>query len=180
MPDLPRLTGPRVSLRRPVDGDADRLVSLGRDPEIIKWFEIDPAGAPMMTRDWAESWLAELSASYSWIIARQGDLIGTIRLMDVWLREGHARVALGLQSSRETGKGYGREALTLVLGYAFDTLGLHRIGLRVMTTNTAAIRCYEACGFQHEGREREAAWTPEGRVDDLVMGLLAPEWRAAQ
>ncbi|GIT92111.1 N-acetyltransferase [Jannaschia pagri] len=180
MPDLPILTGPNISLRAPQDGDAETMVALGRDPEITKWSGLKPGTLPPLDRAWATGWLAEVSASVSWVIARCGTFIGAIRLMDVWPAEGHARVAMGLQSSRDTGKGYGREALGLVLGYAFDTLGLHRVGLRVMVTNAAAIRCYEACGFVVEGREREACWTPDGRVDDLVMGLLAPDWRAAR
>lgn len=178
MLDRPTLIGPRLVLRSPIPADADTLVGLGRDPEIMKWFGMKTDGVPPLDLTWAQNWLSEIEQSCSWIIARDDVLIGTIRLMDVWLNEGRARVAMGLQSSRDTGQGFGQEALNLVLGHAFDTLGLHRVGLRVMATNDRAIRCYLSCGFVEEGREREAAWTPEGRVDDLIMGLLAPEWRA--
>ena len=44
-------------------------------------------------------------------------------------------------------KGYGSEAMGLLLDYGFATLGLHRIQLYVYANNARAIRCYEKVGF---------------------------------
>jgi RimJ/RimL family protein N-acetyltransferase len=63
-----------------------------------------------------------------------------------------------------------------VLEYAFGELGLHRIGLRVVAYNVRAIRCYSACGFIEEGREREAAHVAGEWHDDVIMGLLSREF----
>jgi len=55
------------------------------------------------------------------------------------------------------GQGLGTEVTRVVLDFAFGPLALHRVGLRVLAYNRRAIGCYEKCGFQEEGREREPA-----------------------
>lgn len=67
--------------------------------------------------------------------------------------------------------------MRLALAYGFDGLGLHRIDLRVLAFNERAIRCYRKCGFVVEERLREPALVDSERHDDLIMGLLASEFR---
>jgi RimJ/RimL family protein N-acetyltransferase len=74
------------------------------------------------------------------------------------------------------GRGLGREATRLVLVWGFDVLGLHRIQLEVLATNSPAIRCHTACGFRQEGVRREAQLYPDGWKDFTVMGLLRSEY----
>ena len=64
-----------------------------------------------------------------------------------------------------------------MLGYAFKTLRLHRVGIRVLAYNKRAIRAYEKCGFGVEGRERETAFVNGVWHDDIMMGLLDREFR---
>ena len=79
----------------------------------------------------------------------------------------------GLNGGRQSGVA---GAIRLVLAHAF-TLGLHRISLRVVTYTARAIRCYSACGLVVEGRGREAALVGGERHDDIMMGVLAREFR---
>ena len=76
------------------------------------------------------------------------------------------------------GQGYGTEATRLMLGLAFDSIGLHRVGLSVFSFNERAIRSYEKAGFRLEGRARDAILRDGERRDELSMAILAPEWRA--
>ena len=78
------------------------------------------------------------------------------------------------------GRGYGTEAIELVLGFAFDGLGLHRIGLQVVAINARATSLYENLGFRVEGRLRDAYRDGDGWCDGIVMGLLEDEYRAGQ
>jgi RimJ/RimL family protein N-acetyltransferase len=75
------------------------------------------------------------------------------------------------------GHGYGTEATALMVDHAFRTLGLHRIGLSVFEFNERAIRAYRRCGFQVEGRAREAIWRDGRWWDEIAMSILASEWR---
>ena len=75
------------------------------------------------------------------------------------------------------GRGFGTEITRLVLGYAFDAVGLHRVELEVYAFNPRAQRVYEKCGFRVEGRRREALLWDGERVDVLDMGILRTDPR---
>jgi RimJ/RimL family protein N-acetyltransferase len=74
-------------------------------------------------------------------------------------------------------KGYGTEALKLLLKHGFETLNLNRIFLRVYEDNPRAIHCYEKVGFVHEGRMRQGRFTKGQFVDILFMSVLREEWK---
>jgi putative acetyltransferase len=70
------------------------------------------------------------------------------------------------------GQGIGRELLEMLLHVADNFLGLTRVDLEVFPDNTRAIRLYEGCGFEHEGRKRKAVWRHGEHQDILVMGRV--------
>lgn len=73
------------------------------------------------------------------------------------------------------GKGYGREAIQLLLTYGFRHHNLNKVHLRVHARNERAVRAYAACGFVEEGRMRQQVWS-DGAYDDLIcMGVLHNE-----
>ncbi|HEY7357566.1 MAG TPA: GNAT family protein, partial [Ktedonobacterales bacterium] len=72
------------------------------------------------------------------------------------------------------------EAVRLLLDYAFRLRNLHKVWLRVVSTNERAIRAYRACGFVEEGRLREQTWGDGRYVDDVYMGILRTEWEQAR
>jgi RimJ/RimL family protein N-acetyltransferase len=78
------------------------------------------------------------------------------------------------------GKGFGREVAGAMLRYAFDTLNLHRVYLRVNADHEPGIRSYRAAGFKDEGVLRQAIFVDGKYVDLLLMGVLRDEWREAQ
>ena len=111
------------------------------------------------------------------VIEADGKCIGQCALFGV---DGVARTAeLGITIGDKDywGRGYGREAVALLVDYGFRHHNLHRIHLKVHAANERAHRCYRACGFVEEGRLRNHVWS-NGAYDDLmVMGILRSEWR---
>ena len=81
-----------------------------------------------------------------------------------------------LAKEEHRGKGIGREALSLLLRYAFDTLGLRRVELTVFAENSRARLCYLKAGFTEEGVARQKTWK-NGKFHDIVsMAVLRDEW----
>jgi len=69
-------------------------------------------------------------------------------------------------------KGYGTEALSLLIDYGFQALNLHNIWLKVYSFNERAIKVYEKIGFKVIGRRREARLRGTERHDDIFMDIL--------
>jgi len=89
-------------------------------------------------------------------------------------------VGIGIGDPDYRGKGYGTEAMQLVLDYAFRGLNLNRVSLNVFAFNKRAIRSYEKCGFRYEGTQREVIFKEDQRWDIIDMGILRTEWEQLQ
>jgi RimJ/RimL family protein N-acetyltransferase len=74
-------------------------------------------------------------------------------------------------------KGYGTEAMNLMLDYSFNVLNLHSVELEVYETNERAYACYKKVGFKETGRKREASYYSGKYIDHLIMDILKTEWK---
>ncbi len=108
----------------------------------------------------------------------ENSLIGFVMLYLEWISQGDAWVGISIGEREYWGKGYGTDAMELILYYAFEELNLHRVSLGVLAYNPRAIRAYEKAGFVVEGAERQAANKDGVRYDALIMGILRDEWLA--
>lgn len=71
------------------------------------------------------------------------------------------------------GKGYGTEAVSLAVNYAFETLNLRKLVARVFEPNRASSRVLEKNGFVLAGRLTEQVYIESlGYVDELYYELL--------
>ena len=104
-------------------------------------------------------------------------LIGFVALHSIEWNNRAAQLAIGIGEPGYRGKGYGSDALRLVLRYAFDELNLLRVGLDVISSNVAAVRAYEKAGFVREGAMRRAVLRDGQHHDRLIMGILHDECR---
>lgn len=102
--------------------------------------------------------------------------IGQMDIFEInWkIRKGTMGTVIG--SDEHRGKGYGTEALKLLIEYAFGVLGLERLELDVYADNARAIRCYEKAGFVHEGTRRHAAMVNGRYADVRTMSVIKPDW----
>jgi RimJ/RimL family protein N-acetyltransferase len=106
-------------------------------------------------------------------------LIGECELEVSWNHQS-AWVGIGIGEPDYRGKGYGTDAMRVLVGYGFRELGLHRIQLGVFGFNTRAIRSYEKAGFVREQVLRGGIFKDGVHYDEYRMGLLRPEWEAMQ
>lgn len=75
------------------------------------------------------------------------------------------------------GRGFGSEATSLVIDYAFENTNLNRISLDVLAFNPRARRAYEKAGFVYEGTSREAFRFDGEYIDDVLMAILRSDWK---
>ncbi|MDK1490369.1 GNAT family protein [Sinorhizobium sp. 7-81] len=173
----PILEGPNIRLRPPCEADIEARLLLGSDPDIAAMFAASKEDVRPITRERAAAWVRNLGEHpHAWIIEIQGACAGEIRLDRVVQHDRHASMAIGIYDSALLGRGFGSEAIDLLHKHAFGSMGLHRIGVRVLSYNKRAIRAYEKSGFVVEGREREAAFVNGAWHDDVMMGLLHHEF----
>jgi len=176
----PVLRGEMISLRPIRAEDAEAAWNLVTDPEGRRL----TGTTAIFTRDQVEDWcatIANVAGRYDWAITAGGtdEMLGEIVLNDLDLQASSANVRLGLRPGHR-GRGYAREALILVLRFAFDPppegLGLHRVSLDVLSLNPRAFALYESLGFVTEGRLRDAHVAGERYCDVILMSMLEDDY----
>ena len=115
---------------------------------------------------------------YFTIRAREDDrLIGKALVEWIDWTNGNGFVRLGIGAAEDRRKGYGSQALSMLLRYAFSELNLYRVTAVVPTYNEGALHLFQKFGFVEEIRRRQAM-NRDGQLWDLVsFGLLNAEWR---
>lgn len=176
------LAGPRLSLRYPQSGD------------YAQWSELRERSRQHL-QPWEPSWAPDelTRAAYRRRLTRyaqdmreertypffsftlEGKLVGGCTLSNV--RRGVAQAAsLGYWAGEPfAGQGYTSEAVLLVLGFAFDRLGLHRVEAACIPANAASKRVLEKCGFQQEGLGRNYLRINGDWRDHLLFAILAQD-----
>jgi diamine N-acetyltransferase len=173
-PDI--LAGRLVVLRPLRSADRVKSVRWRNDPDIrdnILGYRFPVTEA--MEADWVEAVLKDQSRTRVVLAIEDksdGALVGFIYLnnIDWFTRNAEFGILIGERSRH--GKGLAREALSLVADYAFETLNLHKLYLRVVAFNTRALRLYRAFGFVDEGVQRQQAYLRGRYYDVVLMGLI--------
>ncbi|NNE52505.1 MAG: GNAT family N-acetyltransferase [Sulfitobacter sp.] len=179
-PTRPTLMDGDLRLRGPLEGDVAARVALGNPPEIIHLFGGDPASVRPIAQKQAAGWVeADGLEPLARVIELSGAMIGGLRLHSVNEHARKASYAIGILDPQRLNKGLETRATWLVLEYAFNTLGLNRLSIRMLAFNKRAIACYRKVGFVVEGCGREAALIGDEWFDEVMMGLLARDWRAS-
>ena len=178
----PTLSGELVVLRPIRADDADAMWEMITDPEGSRL-----TGRNLeSTREEIEAWCATaagVAGRLDWAITHASDeYLGEIVLNRIDSHHGSANLRLALGPGQR-GRGFGREAIALVLAHAFAEppggLGLHRVSLEVLSINPRARILYESLGFVEEGRLRESHRNGDFWCDAVVMGMLEDDYRAA-
>ncbi|MEU5213164.1 GNAT family protein [Streptomyces sp. NPDC020742] len=171
--EKPELVGDRIRLVQLSSRHAEAFHATFLDPEVRRLTGTH--------HDWTRAELADWCAKAPGRTDRldlaiedreSGAYLGELALSQIDEDNAHGSFRISL-AQEATGRGLGSEATRLLLDHAFDRVRLHRVQLEVFTFNERARRAYEKCGFEVEGRMREALFWDGAWHDVLVMAALA-------
>lgn len=176
------LTGELVRLRGTRDSDLPVIAEWMMDPG-IKATQSRIAAPPSerMAREWLSEWSANKADDVGYSIETldaEPTLVGHLGLFNTDGKDRCGTIGIVL-GPLYLGKGYGTDAMRVIVGFGFRELGLHRIELGVYEFNVRAIAAYRKAGFVEEGRRREAIYHDGRWYDNVLMSILDHEWRAA-
>lgn len=178
----PTLRGERIILRPTEDADFIHGYRWELDTEVQYWAQGDHAPPDLTFAQYNADFAPPVGrpgdADHFTIVAPPGAVIGFVGYFNADRRVGKIEVGIGIGEKAYWGKGYGREAMNLLLAYLFDVLRFQRVELDTWSGNERALRAYRACGFQIEGRLRRGALIEGTYYDTILMGLLREEWEA--
>jgi RimJ/RimL family protein N-acetyltransferase len=175
------LVGERLYLRPIERRDLHLVRKWANDPEIRRLTgEVSP-----MSEAGADEFLERVRADKNrvWfvIVLKEGDRVigeaGLLRMFRAW-RTTDLSIIIGEKDAWD--RGYGTEAIQLLLDHAFGALNFHRVAIGVVGFNKDALRFYEKIGFRKEGVQRDGYYCDHAYHDFVMMSILEDEFRARQ
>ena len=171
-----KMVGERVYLS-PIDpDDAEVYAKWINDLEVSIYLTSAPNVYSLSKEKEILEQISKEGYNFAIIDSEKVKVIGNCGLMNVDNVNRKAELGIFIGEKDYWGKGYGTEAIELLLDFSFNILNLNSIMLIVRAFNKRAIRCYEKCGFKLIGKRREAAIIGPQKYDEYYMDILAGEF----
>lgn len=177
-------TGKLVKLTAAEPGDHEIMARWSNDPIFMQRAYSGPA-YPIPANQYLE-WDKNFScnganeAEFRVRTVEDSRLVGSVKLHSISWTDRKASLSIAIGDEADRGKGYGSEAIRLILRYAFEELNLNRVSLWVFEYNHRAMKLYEKVGFKHEGRSRQNTFHQGRYWDSIQMSMLREEWQGLQ
>jgi RimJ/RimL family protein N-acetyltransferase len=174
-----------------------RLVRLGpldheKDPPVVAGWTRDPllrsmlgeVARPLSTEavrrmlEKVEKQMEEAKNLFHFTLRARDDnrLVGLARIFWIDFHNGTGVLNLGIGEASDRRHGYGADALTLLLHFAFNDLNLHRLSAWTSADNIPFLQMLGKAGFEEEARRREASFHDGSYWDVVHLGLLRTKW----
>ena len=171
-----KLVGDRIYLSPRNSEDVEKFTEWLNDFETTDY---TGRSGILTTLDGERKYLEENSnpeATFVIVTLEDNKMIGTVSLEDInWINR-TATLGIFIGDKEFRSKGYGTEAIRLILEYGFKYMNLYNIKLDLMEFNERALKCYEKCGFKGYGRRRKCKFVNGKYYDSISMDILADEF----
>lgn len=152
------------------------LTQWANDSEVTKFLNLYLPASHEEEKEWVAGLSKRKDSDIVLIIVVESTPIGSTGLHNINWRDRVATLGIMIGDKGHWSKGYGSRAIRLLVGYAFDSLNMHKVSLSVLGNNLRAQAAYKKCGFVEEGCSREHVFR-NGKYEDLLhMGILRSEW----
>jgi RimJ/RimL family protein N-acetyltransferase len=175
-----RIESERLWIRRFNDSDLAPFMAYRNDPEVARyqsWDSCDEQEARAFIREMESARAGVLGEWFQFAIESKEtqELIGDCALrVD---EEEPYRAEIGFTLAREyQGRGFASEAISRLLDYAFNALGLHRVVAIADCRNVPSVALLERVGMRREGQFLENVWFKGGWADEYLYAVLKDEW----
>ena len=173
----PTLWGEKISLEAPRTEDLPTYRNWFANLEVTRTLLMRFVPSEKQEMEWFEH-VSTAEDSVVWRIVADGQTVGNTGIHQInWINRG-GMTGLMIGETSVWGKGYASEAVKLRTAYAFEELGLERLGSQSFVENVPMHRALEKSGYQKIGRERKAVYRGGCWHDLYLFEVLRDDWLA--
>jgi len=180
-----RFTGRLVVVEPLAAEHEEGLAAAAGDAEMFAWMPVDMASSREALHDWLTTTLAAARAGrevpYAILSARTGDVLGSTRFLEIRLEHLRAEIGWTWVSRSAWSTGVNIETKLLLLGHAFETVGLRRVEFKTDARNERSRGALLALGATFEGILRKHMVVRDGgERDSAYYSVIDDDWPAVR
>ena len=166
----------RIYLRLMTAEDTENIIKWRNSDVVRKQFIYQKEFTVESHENWIKTMIETGKAVQMMIVLNEGDrAIGSVYVRDIDLEHKKAEYGIFIGETDCLGKGYGTEAAELMIEYAFEFLGIHKLMLRVYAENERGIKSYEKAGLKKEAYLKDDVYVQEKFRDIVLMAVINQE-----
>lgn len=169
---LPVLEGKDIILRLMNEEDTDYIVKWRNSDFVRRNFIYQKPFSKEGHQHWIKTMVDTGKVVQFIICTKEGCPIGSVYLRDINKIDHKAEYGIFIGEKDALGKGYGTQAAKLLVAYAFEQMGLHKVMLRLLADNKRAYRSYEKAGFVQEGYLKDEVYLEGSYKDVIYMAVI--------
>jgi RimJ/RimL family protein N-acetyltransferase len=167
-----RVDGIRIYLRTLEEKDANQnYCDWLNDPTVNLYLETRRTSIEELRKYIREKRSSPNCLFFGIFSKENGEHIGNIKLEPIDFERKRATLGLLIGDKKYWGKGFGTEAVKVLVDWAFNSLGIEELDLGVISENAAAIKVYQKAGFHIEKVEKNAVRHDDKLYDRVVMAI---------
>ena len=180
---FPELNTTRLQLIEVTPEHGPALFHILSNADVTRFYGMDPLreqeDALQIIESFKQTFDSRQGIRWGMVIRDSGTFIGTIGLNHLSLYSKKAEIGFELDPAHWR-RGYSAEAIEAVLTYAYETLGLYRMGAVTFLENRASIQLLTRIGFEEEGMLRGYLFQGGTSHDGRIFSLLKPVYQASR
>ena len=169
----------RMILRRfTVDDASDMFYNWANDERVTRFLTWTPHGNIENTMQLLEEWGKAYNdkTTYNWAIEYANHVIGSISVVRHSDRDEYAEIGYCLGYDYWN-KGFMTEAVTSVIDFLFNEIGVNKICISHATKNPASGKVAQKCRLKLDGIKRDDYKSNNGEFFDIaIYSILKKEW----
>lgn len=177
---FPELDTTRLQLIEVTPEHGPALFHILSNADVTRFYGMDPLrkqeDALHIIESFKQTFDSRQGIRWGMVIRDSGTFIGTIGLNHLSLYSKKAEIGFELDPAHWR-RGYAAEAIEAVLTYAYETLGLYRMGAVTFLENRASIQLLTRIGFEEEGMLRGYLFQGGTSHDGRIFSLLKPDYQ---
>lgn len=172
-------SGKLVKLRAYKEEDIEKAVEFINDEEVKKFLDSN-IPFPMtkwQEEEWVRSRKANADFTYDFAIEdlETGKYIGGCSINECDVKNRTCTIGIMIGDKDYWSKGYGSDALKVLIKFIFEEVNMNKIKLKVFSFNTRAIACYKKVGFKEEGILKKELYRNGKYHDEILMAIFKSE-----
>jgi RimJ/RimL family protein N-acetyltransferase len=173
-------SGKLVKLRAYKEADIEKAVEFINDEEVKKLLDSN-IPFPMtkwQEEEWVKSRKANTDFTYDFAIEdlKTGKYIGGCSINECNVKNRTCEIGIMIGDKEYWSKGYGSDALKLLIKFIFEEVNMNKIKLKVFSFNNRAIACYKKVGFKEEGILKKELYRSGKSYDVIPMAIFKDDF----
>ncbi len=157
------LKGKHIYLRALEPEDLDVLYDIENDTSLWELSDTQTPYSRFLIKQYLENAQQDIFEAKQLRLAvcdKNDNTIGLIDVFDFDIKNKRAGIGILIKSESDRYKGYGKEALELLVNYCFTTLHLHQVYANISESNLPSLKLFEGNGFRKIGLKKD--WSFDG------------------